>query len=351
MLGQAHAPRRRAFGIAVAAACVLALPAVSGAGPSRSGPTSGGLQAQNTALVTREQAALVALYALDSRLEAARARLVQLERQAGALRRQQVVLAAEMKVALSGARVSQQRLASRVRLLFDHGDTSALEILFGARSLDEALTELDSLKHVTAVNNDVLSQLQDARAHINRTSRELTVKAEHIAAAMRAQQETTQALAAARADRAAYIATLREQRRLNSLQIERIQSQAHAAGVRTQQLAARTAPPAPTATTSSAPVTITLASASPARGRTLAVSAVAYSLPGHTASGLPVGYGIVAVDPTVIPLGTHMFVPGYGEAVAADTGSAVKGAIIDLWFPTLQQAQAWGRRSVTITLD
>ena len=40
----------------------------------------------------------------------------------------------------------------------------------------------------------------------------------------------------------------------------------------------------------------------------------------------------------VIPLGSKMFVPGYGEGVAADTGSAVRGAIIDVWFPTVEQA-------------
>jgi 3D (Asp-Asp-Asp) domain-containing protein len=82
----------------------------------------------------------------------------------------------------------------------------------------------------------------------------------------------------------------------------------------------------------------------------MTVSAVAYSLPGRTASGLPVGHGIVAVDPSVIPLGTRMFVPGYGEAVAADTGSGVRGAMIDLWFPTTADALAWGRRTVVITL-
>jgi 3D (Asp-Asp-Asp) domain-containing protein len=59
---------------------------------------------------------------------------------------------------------------------------------------------------------------------------------------------------------------------------------------------------------------------------------------------------VVAVDPQVIPLGTRMFVPGYGEGVAADTGSAVTGHIIDLWFPTCTQAITWGRRTVTITL-
>ena len=45
-----------------------------------------------------------------------------------------------------------------------------------------------------------------------------------------------------------------------------------------------------------------------------------------------------------------MTVPGYGEAVAADTGGSVSGATIDLWFPTVAQANAWGRRTVTITL-
>jgi 3D (Asp-Asp-Asp) domain-containing protein len=82
----------------------------------------------------------------------------------------------------------------------------------------------------------------------------------------------------------------------------------------------------------------------------LVVDAVAYHLPGNTASGIPVGVGVIAVDPTVIPLGTRVFVPGYGPAVAADVGSAVKGNIIDLWMPTTAQALAWGRRTVTITV-
>jgi 3D (Asp-Asp-Asp) domain-containing protein len=80
------------------------------------------------------------------------------------------------------------------------------------------------------------------------------------------------------------------------------------------------------------------------------VDTVAYHLPGRTASGLPVGVGVIAVDPTVIPLGTRLFVPGYGPAVAADVGSAIKGNIIDLWMPSTAAARAWGRRTVTITI-
>jgi 3D (Asp-Asp-Asp) domain-containing protein len=65
---------------------------------------------------------------------------------------------------------------------------------------------------------------------------------------------------------------------------------------------------------------------------------------------MPAGYGVVAVDPNVIPLGTRMSIPGYGEGVAADTGGAIQGAVIDLWFPTSAAASAWGRQTVTITL-
>jgi uncharacterized protein YabE (DUF348 family) len=54
---------------------------------------------------------------------------------------------------------------------------------------------------------------------------------------------------------------------------------------------------------------------------------------GITSTGVPVTKGIVAVDPSVIPYGTRMYIPGYGFAVAADTGGAIVGNIIDLGFP------------------
>jgi 3D (Asp-Asp-Asp) domain-containing protein len=82
----------------------------------------------------------------------------------------------------------------------------------------------------------------------------------------------------------------------------------------------------------------------------IVVDAVAYHLPGRTASGLPCAKGVVAVDPRLIPLGTAMFVPGYGPAIAADVGTAIKGRVIDLWMPTDAAARKWGRRTVTVTV-
>jgi 3D (Asp-Asp-Asp) domain-containing protein len=82
----------------------------------------------------------------------------------------------------------------------------------------------------------------------------------------------------------------------------------------------------------------------------LKVDAVAYYLPGSTALGVPVRKGVVAVDPNLIPLGTKLHVPGYGPGLAADVGYAIKGRIIDLWFPSTAKAQKWGRRTITITV-
>ena len=69
---------------------------------------------------------------------------------------------------------------------------------------------------------------------------------------------------------------------------------------------------------------------------------------GLTAMGIPATYGIVAVDPDVIPLGTRVYVPGYGEALAADTGGAIYGYRIDLCMESYDAAMEFGRRDVTV---
>jgi len=66
--------------------------------------------------------------------------------------------------------------------------------------------------------------------------------------------------------------------------------------------------------------------------------------------GLPLARGIVAVDPNVIPMGTRLYVEGYGEAIAADQGNAIKGNRIDLFFDTHQQALNYGMKTVKVTI-
>lgn len=69
---------------------------------------------------------------------------------------------------------------------------------------------------------------------------------------------------------------------------------------------------------------------------------------GYTAIGYRAGHGIVAVDPHVIPLGSRLYIPGYGFAIAGDTGGAIIGRRIDLGFDSLDDAMAFGRRAVKV---
>lgn len=69
---------------------------------------------------------------------------------------------------------------------------------------------------------------------------------------------------------------------------------------------------------------------------------------GLTATGLEAKRGIVAVDPNVIPLGSRLYIPGYGLALAADTGGAIQGHRIDLLMDSYDEAIKFGRRAIDI---
>ena len=83
--------------------------------------------------------------------------------------------------------------------------------------------------------------------------------------------------------------------------------------------------------------------------RTLNVEATGYTYTGNkTSTGAQPREGMIAVDPKVIAMGSKVYVEGYGYAIAADTGGAIRGNRIDLFFPTLRQCIDWGRKSVLI---
>lgn len=92
-------------------------------------------------------------------------------------------------------------------------------------------------------------------------------------------------------------------------------------------------------------------------GRKLNVEATAYGhdcygCSGTTATGikLQTGMKVIAVDPNVIPLGSKVYVPGYGTAIAGDTGGRIKGNIIDVYVGTEANSYSWGRKNLTITI-
>ncbi|MBA3347058.1 MAG: 3D domain-containing protein, partial [Actinobacteria bacterium] len=247
-----------------------------------------------------------------------------------------------------------RRLAELVRVLYEQGEVDPLSVLLGSESLDQAFTGLDGLDRAAQENIRVADQAKAARRQLLELDARLTARGRELARVTASAEARARELDAAAADRRGAVAALRRERDLTARQVDSLGAQARAAQQRTatvQATATASVAAAPTASATTAPLapTPTKAPSAPAAGQ-MTVEAVGYSLPGHTASGLPVGHGIVAVDPSVIPLGTRLYVPGYGVAVAADTGGAVRGAMIDLWFPTTAAALNWGRRTVVITI-
>lgn len=73
-----------------------------------------------------------------------------------------------------------------------------------------------------------------------------------------------------------------------------------------------------------------------------------YDLGGHTATGALTSSATVAVDPSVIPLGSHIYIAGVGLRVAQDTGGAIVGARLDIWEPTYADCMNWGVRDEAV---
>ena len=85
--------------------------------------------------------------------------------------------------------------------------------------------------------------------------------------------------------------------------------------------------------------------------RKLVVKAYAYTGGGRTAMGTRARVGEIAVDPSVIPLGTNVYIEGVGPRRAEDTGGNIKGNTIDIYMDTQSQCLSWGARYVTIYIQ
>lgn len=211
--------------------------------------------------------------------------------------------------------------------------------------------ELTSLKGILSDNQTVLSQ----------------VKTEYADEAARLAAEEAQAKADAAAAEAAAKAAEEQQIAESSSAVAESASSTASASVQESAVASSATAPVSQITDSSvasvetAPVvTITTPAVTEtpaAQGKTLVVSATAYSrheagLSNFTATGIDLSVNpmVIAVDPSVIPLGSLVSVPGYGIAIAGDTGGAIVGNKIDLHMEDLNAALSFGRQTLTITI-
>ena len=204
--------------------------------------------------------------------------------------------------------------------------------------------ELNSLKGILSDNQTVLSQVKteyaDEAARLAAEEAQAKADAEAVAVAAKAAEEQQ----LAESSSAVAVAESASSAASSSVQapVSQITDSSFAAVVT-----------APVVTVTAPTVTETPA----AQGKTLVVSATAYSrheagLSNFTATGIDLSVNpmVIAVDPSVIPLGSLVNVPGYGIAIAGDTGGAIVGNKIDLHMENLNAALAFGRQTLTITI-
>lgn len=333
---------RRAF---AALACTALAALVVGTAPAV--PAPGGTP--STSLERAERSAVLELYAAESALARARGVAATLGRRAVAARTLEGRARRHAALVRRSLGLTRARVATTLRALYVEGDRAdPIAVVLGAETLDAAIDGLEGLVHVVEGQRRLAAQLVSDEAALARSAARARQASERAGRARAAAEGAVARLSLAVTARSQTLARIRARRAASAASLARLEATARAAVGRERALRGATPAPA-TPPTPSAPAA-TVDSASPGGTRTLVVDAVAYHLPGRTASGLPVGIGVIAVDPNVIPLGTRVFVPGYGPAVAADVGTAIKGNIIDLWMPSTAQARAWGRRTVTITI-
>jgi 3D (Asp-Asp-Asp) domain-containing protein/peptidoglycan hydrolase CwlO-like protein len=340
---RASCPSRPARVALAGLAVVISLLASGGAHAGDPASQADALRANNTGLATKSHQVLLRLYSLQSRLAQSAQRLGALEKRSARLEQAQASAKRQLAIARESMTAAHSQLGERLRQLYIEGDVDPLAVLLGAESLDDALAALDGLNRLADQDQHIIEELTKARAALRTAITRLAARRADLRATLDQAEAAHASLARAQAQQNAYLASLRRQQDLNRSQIAKLSAEAAASEQRSEEVSSSgggggggggAPPPAPP----------------PQAGSKVTVSSTGYCLRGTTATGIPVGWGVIAVDPSFIPLGTRMFVPGYGEGVAADTGSAVKGAIIDLWFPTCAQALRWGWRTVTITL-
>jgi 3D (Asp-Asp-Asp) domain-containing protein len=339
---QRRAARIAAAGLAALGAFVLGTVARAD-NPATLISNAAALRTENALLQARSHRALLELYALESRLVRAEQRVEALERQAAELAEREASARRQLTQARADLDEAERRLEARLRALYIAGEPDPLAVLLGSASLDAVISTFEGLDRTARQDRGIVLQLFRARRTLKAALRDVRARQAELDRSLAGARAARASLVAARAERAGYLASLARRRELNNRQIAQLTSQAATASSQTVSSAGSgtTIVTAPAAAPPAAPAQ---------SGRVLTVSSTGYCLQGTTATGIPVGWGVVAVDPSVIPLGTRMTIPGYGEGVAADTGSSVVGATIDLWFPSCAQALTWGRRTVTITL-
>jgi 3D (Asp-Asp-Asp) domain-containing protein/peptidoglycan hydrolase CwlO-like protein len=222
-------------------------------------------------------------------------------------------------------------LTEKVIFSYKYGNNDVLKIITSARDLNEVVNNLYLFKNIISREAEIIKQLRFEKEEYDRISRKSEEKMKEIEETrVRIEAEEQQLL---------------ESMEENKVLLEKVKGEKAEIQNLLSEIKKRIAQIQPSGLTLVGEWDM-IATAYHAFGK----GGNDISGNGITAIGLRARKGIVAVDPKVIPLGTKLYIPGYGEALAADTGGRIKGSRIDLCFESLEECFRFGIRKIKIYL-
>lgn len=267
---------------------------------------------------------------------------------------------------------AQQEKKNRVRdakerlceLQKRQGTNTSLSILEKSTSLTQWLRSMIALQRLQSVYNDSLAAVKQSIVDISQAKEQLQGYQSNLASQERQVNDQKAVLDSQMSDLKKKIADGQSEmkqladREQQAKDMEEAQKKAAEEEAQKQQQASNQKQQVQQTSTKTVDNSEAATSADNVSGsKTLTMSATAYSTEAngmgtYSATGINLKQhpSCVAVDPSVIPLGSIIWVSGYGVSVAGDTGTAIKGNVIDLHFSTVAQSMAWGRRTVTVKI-
>jgi 3D (Asp-Asp-Asp) domain-containing protein/peptidoglycan hydrolase CwlO-like protein len=260
---------------------------------------------------------------LDSEINSLKTKISELSGRSSTLEQRIGSISSKLDERRARLTTKRKALAARARSLYVNGRMSKLAMLVSSRGVTDYMNRSDMMQKIAERDAQMISDTRREAETLNASLSQLKHDKSEIDKVTAEARSRQQRLEKSRSERAAVVA---------------------AAGANSQQVVAQSGqveqkmkeinPAAPTVT-------------GRPTGKVMTMVATAYSpeepgLDDHTASGMRATRGVVAVDPRVIPLGTRLNVEGYGNCIAGDTGSAIKGNRIDLCFDTLEEMEAYG---------
>ena len=267
---------------------------------------------------------------------------------------------------------AQQEKKNRVRdakerlceLQKRQGTNTSLSILEKSTSLTQWLRSMIALQRLQSVYNDSLAAVKQSIVDISQAKEQLQGYQSDLASQERQVNDQKAVLDSQMSDLKKKIADGQSEmkqladREQQAKAMEEAQKKAAEEEAQKQQQASNQKQQVQQTSTKTVDNSESATSADNVSGsKTLTMSATAYSTEAngmgtYSATGINLKQhpSCVAVDPSVIPLGSIIWVSGYGVSVAGDTGTAIKGNVIDLHFATVAQSMAWGRRTVTVKI-